>query len=264
MEVSNSRTKSFYELKNMIEKHGKEVIADKLRKKEIVPVVPSRLISNEMRYILMTNMGYSEKAIKKISAKKESGIRPISDYKKLDGELMNNAKKRTPIESFINAYVFERHKERRFTQNEKNSLEKLTPLATKRMQYLQKRQIMNLAKLAKNLNFQNTVTMNNLSLNNNKETSAKVIRENWNAGGKQLYSRGTIYKLRKPTAPQTFISPITRREFMPNTAPYLSNVLNENYKGKTMLLKKYIQNPQKTTKEIANYYNRYVGKMRRL
>ena len=101
---------------------------------------------------------------------------------------------------------------------------------------LQKKQIMNVAKTAKMLNslkdennkvFKNSITANNIDIDN-----IRVIKKNWDAGRRDIYSRQTLAKMEKTRRVPLYT--LTRQDMRdiiardPNRAPRYRQLLENN------------------------------------
>jgi hypothetical protein len=135
------------------------------------------------------DIGFHEKAANMMLSREI--VRPLHDYRKKDGQLTSAAKKSTVQQSMFAHIDSEQEKlNGDFTNEQRKALPTLSKLANKRSQYLQKKQILNLARNALRLNFTNAITYEPLDPKN-----AYILPENYRMGSKQMYSLNTLEKL---------------------------------------------------------------------
>jgi hypothetical protein len=173
-----------HSLRRLLKLHGSEVVKSGYLTR-VIQIIPTK------QYLL--DIGFHEKAADKMLRHSINFHRPLHDYRKTDGKLTSEARKSSPQQRMF-AHIDSEQKKLNgeFTNEQRKSLQTLSKLANKRSQYLQKMQIMTLARNARNLKFKNAITYEPLDPKN-----AYILPENYRMGSKQMYSLNTVKKLQQ-------------------------------------------------------------------
>jgi hypothetical protein len=141
----------------------------------------------------LENYGFSGKALKYLTSSLvgKRVTHPLSHYKKDDGKLKKSAKGQTihsHLENILNGAIF--------TSTESVALHKLNQIAKKKKEKNQKKQIMDLLKLNRNVDLEDAITYNELS-GNSYCNRPYVIKQDWDAGDRHVYKISTLQELIK-------------------------------------------------------------------
>lgn len=193
MFVLNTRNNTRHNVQTLANKYGKGYLTHLIKLGRFKPLP---LTKNDAK-----NEGFQDKAIERMFGGSCQSFRPLSDFRKDTGRLKKGVK--VPLTSFLSKI---REKPRNnFTSNQMDALKVIQNSTQRRIEKMQKKQIMNLAKLAQNNLYTNSITFNDI-------TDPYIIPSNWAKGRRNVYAKNTLSQLRKGNGVTHEI--FTRRELI--------------------------------------------------
>lgn len=226
MYLLDTKNNTRYNAQLLANKYGKQYLTSLIKQGRFKPL-PSTINNAKKER-------YTDTAIQRIFGGKVQSARPLSDFRKDTGRLKKGVSK-IPLNSFLSQIKEKPRKN--FTTNEINALQTIAKSTQRRIEKMQKKQIMDIAKLAKNNLFTNAITFNETS-------NPYVIPQNWMKGRRNVYNLNTLQKLRKPNYSQSQNILLSRDQII-QRIPYIpNNVIQQRFGvSRDVLIQAFLQTP---------------------